>query len=155
MLSVHTVVSFDFTIAIVPGWHSTIFPPYFVAGAIYSGFAMVLVLCIPLRAVYGLKNLITERHLNNCAKLMLATGLILAYTYCIEPLNAWYSGNRIRDGTRSEPRLRSAVLELLGGDPVQRSHPASALVLQGPHQSQTAVCSLGRRSSTACGWNAT
>ena len=93
VLSVHTVVSFDFTIAILPGWHSTIFPPYFVAGAIYSGFAMVLALCIPIRAVYGLKNLITERHLNNCAKLMLATGLILAYTYLIEPFTSWYSGN--------------------------------------------------------------
>ncbi len=93
VLSVHTVVSFDFTIAILPGWHSTIFPPYFVAGAIYSGFAMVLVLCIPLRAVYGLHNLITERHLNNCAKLMLANGLILAYTYTIEPFTSWYSGN--------------------------------------------------------------
>jgi molybdopterin-containing oxidoreductase family membrane subunit len=93
VLSVHTVVSFDFTIAILPGWHSTIFPPYFVAGAIYSGFAMVLVLCIPLRAVYGLHNLITERHLNNCAKLMLATGLVVAYTYAIEPFTAWYSGN--------------------------------------------------------------
>lgn len=93
VLSVHTVVSFDFTIAILPGWHSTIFPPYFVAGAIYSGFAMVLVLCIPLRAVYGLHNLMTERHLNNCAKLMLATGLIVAYTYAIEPFTAWYGGN--------------------------------------------------------------
>jgi Ni/Fe-hydrogenase subunit HybB-like protein len=93
VLSVHTVVSFDFTIAILPGWHSTIFPPYFVAGAIYSGFAMVLVLCIPLRKIYGLHNLITERHLNNCAKLMLATGLVLAYTYVIEPFTAWYSGN--------------------------------------------------------------
>ena len=93
VLSVHTVVSFDFTIAILPGWHSTIFPPYFVAGAIYSGFAMVLVLCIPLRRIYGLHNLITERHLNNCAKLMLATGLVLAYAYAIEPFTAWYSGN--------------------------------------------------------------
>lgn len=93
VLSVHTVVSFDFTIAILPGWHSTIFPPYFVAGAIFSGFAMVLVLSIPLRAVYGLHNLITERHLNNCAKLMLATGLVLAYTYVIEPYTAWYSGD--------------------------------------------------------------
>lgn len=93
VLSVHTVVSFDFTIAILPGWHSTIFPPYFVAGAIYSGFAMVLVLAIPIRAAYGLQNLITERHLNNCAKLMLATGLVLAYTYAIEPFTAWYSGN--------------------------------------------------------------
>ncbi len=94
VLSVHTVVSFDFTIAILPGWHSTIFPPYFVAGAIYSGFAMVLILCIPLRAVYGLHNLITVRHLNNCAKLMLANGLILAYTYVIEPFTSWYSGNQ-------------------------------------------------------------
>ena len=93
VLSVHTVVSFDFTIAILPGWHSTIFPPYFVAGAIYSGFAMVLVLCIPIRAVYGLENLITERHLNNCGKLMLATGLVLAYTYAIEPFTSWYGGS--------------------------------------------------------------
>ncbi len=98
VLSVHTVVSFDFTIAILPGWHSTIFPPYFVAGAIYSGFAMVLMLAIPLRAVYGLHNLITERHLNNCAKLMLATGLILAYTYAIEPFTAWYSGDTFEMG---------------------------------------------------------
>lgn len=93
VLSVHTVVSFDFTIAILPGWHSTIFPPYFVAGAIFSGFAMVLVLAIPIRAVYGLHNVLTERHLNNCAKLMLATGLIVAYTYAIEPFTAWYSGD--------------------------------------------------------------
>ena len=93
VLSVHTVVSFDFTIAIVPGWHSTFFPPYFVAGAIYSGFAMVLVLAIPLRAVYGLKGLITDRHLDNCGKVMLATGLIVAYAYIMETFTAWYSGN--------------------------------------------------------------
>jgi molybdopterin-containing oxidoreductase family membrane subunit len=93
VLSVHTVVSFDFTIAILPGWHSTIFPPYFVAGAIYSGFAMVLVLALPIRALFGLENLLTERHINNCAKLMLTTGLILAYTYAIEPFTAWYGGD--------------------------------------------------------------
>src|SRR5262249_40900262 len=81
VLSVHTVVTFDFTIAIVPGWHSTFFPPYFVAGAIYSGFAMVLVLAIPLRSVYGLQGLITDRHLENSGKIMLATGLIVAYAY--------------------------------------------------------------------------
>ena len=75
VLSVHTVVSFDFTIAILPGWHSTIFPPYFVAGAIYSGFAMVLILAIPLRKIYGLEGFITQQHLQNAAKLMLATGL--------------------------------------------------------------------------------
>jgi len=93
VLSVHTVVSFDFTVAIVPGWHSTIFPPYFVAGAIYSGFAMVLVLAIPLRAMYGLGDLITMRHLDNMAKVMLATGQIVAYSYVFEAFIAWYSGN--------------------------------------------------------------
>src|ERR1700678_1353944 len=93
VLSVHTVVSFDFTIAIVPGWHSTFFPPYFVAGAIYSGFAMVLVLAIPLRWVYGLEGLITDKHLDNSAKVMLATGLIVAYSYILETFTAWYSGN--------------------------------------------------------------
>src|SRR3954447_8547794 len=93
VLSVHTVVSFDFTIAIVPGWHSTFFPPYFVAGAIYSGFAMVLALAIPLRAAYGLKGLITDQHLDNAAKVMMATGLIVGYSYIMEAFSAWYSGN--------------------------------------------------------------
>jgi molybdopterin-containing oxidoreductase family membrane subunit len=93
VLSVHTIVSFDFTISIVPGWHSTIFPPYFVAGAIYSGFAMVLILLIPLRRQFHLYDIITERHLDNSAKLLLATGLIVAYAYLIEPFYAWYSGS--------------------------------------------------------------
>jgi molybdopterin-containing oxidoreductase family membrane subunit len=93
VISVHTVVSFDFTIAILPGWHSTIFPPYFVAGAIYSGFAMVLTLAIPLRGIYGLQQLITMRHLENMAKLMLATGMIVLYSYVIEAFIAYYSGN--------------------------------------------------------------
>jgi Ni/Fe-hydrogenase subunit HybB-like protein len=93
VLSVHTVVSFDFTISIVPGWHSTFFPPYFVAGAIYSGFAMVLVLAIPLRLVYGLQGLITDRHLDNAAKIMLATGLIVAYAYIMETFFGWYSAS--------------------------------------------------------------
>jgi Ni/Fe-hydrogenase subunit HybB-like protein len=91
VLSVHTVVSFDFTIAIVPGWHSTFFPPYFVAGAIYSGFAMVLALAIPLRKVYGLEGLITDKHLDNCGKIMLGTGMIVAYAYIMETFTAWYS----------------------------------------------------------------
>jgi molybdopterin-containing oxidoreductase family membrane subunit len=94
VVSVHSVVSFDFTIAIVPGWHSTIFPPYFVAGAIYSGFAMVMTLAIPLRKIYGLEDFITMRHLDNMAKVMLATGLIVAYGYFMEGLMSWYSGNR-------------------------------------------------------------
>ena len=94
VLSVHTVVSFDFAVSIVPGWHATIFPPYFVAGAIYSGFAMVVVLAIPLRALYGLEDFITLRHLENSAKVMLATGLIVAYGYMTEAFMAWYSGNQ-------------------------------------------------------------
>ncbi len=93
VISVHTVVSFDFAIAILPGWHSTIFPPYFVAGAIYSGFAMVLILAIPIRAFYRLEDLITLRHLDNSAKIMLGTGLIVAYGYIMETFMAWYGGN--------------------------------------------------------------
>src|SRR3954462_14455704 len=77
VLSVHTVVSFDFAVALLPGWHATIFPPYFVAGAIYSGFAMVLTLLIPMRSIYGLQDMITMRHLENMAKIMLVTGLIV------------------------------------------------------------------------------
>jgi Ni/Fe-hydrogenase subunit HybB-like protein len=91
VVSVHTVVSFDFAIAIVPGWHTTIFPPYFVAGAIYSGFAMVLTLAIPIRAVYGLEDFITMRHLENMAKILLVTGLIVAYGYATEAFISWYS----------------------------------------------------------------
>jgi molybdopterin-containing oxidoreductase family membrane subunit len=94
VLSVHTVVSFDFAIAIVPGWHTTIFPPYFVAGAIYSGFAMVLTIAIPLRKAYGLEDFITMRHLENMAKVMLATGLIVAYGYFFEFFMSLYSGNK-------------------------------------------------------------
>ncbi len=93
VLSVHTVVSFDFAVGIVPGWHTTIFPPYFVAGAIYSGFAMVLCLAIPIRAIYGMEDFITMRHLENSGKVMLATGLIVGYGYGIEAFMGWYSGN--------------------------------------------------------------
>ena len=94
VVSVHSVVSFDFAVGVVPGWHSTIFPPYFVAGAIFSGFAMVLTLAIPLRALFGLEDFITDRHLQNMAKVMLATGLIVAYGYLIEIFMAWYGDNR-------------------------------------------------------------
>ncbi|HSA92865.1 MAG TPA: NrfD/PsrC family molybdoenzyme membrane anchor subunit [Terriglobales bacterium] len=93
VVSVHTVVSFDFAIGIIPGWHTTVFPPYFVAGAIYSGFAMVMTLAIPIRAVYGLEDFITMRHLENMAKVMLATGLIVGYGYMMETFMAWYSGS--------------------------------------------------------------
>src|ERR1700682_4168801 len=94
VLSVHTVVSFDFAVSLVPGWHTTIFPPYFVAGAIYSGFAMVLTLAIPIRAVFNLEDFITMRHLQNMAKVMLVTGLIVAYGYLTEAFIAWYSADK-------------------------------------------------------------
>jgi Ni/Fe-hydrogenase subunit HybB-like protein len=93
VLSVHTIVSFDFAVSIIPGWHATIFPPYFVAGAIYAGFAMVLTLLIPIRWFYGLEDFITMRHIHNCAKVMLATGLIVVYGYFCEAFFAWYSAN--------------------------------------------------------------
>ncbi|MGE3541221.1 MAG: NrfD/PsrC family molybdoenzyme membrane anchor subunit [Candidatus Tectimicrobiota bacterium] len=93
VISVHTVVSFDFAIALIPGWHATVFPPYFVAGAIYAGFAMVMTLAIPIRAIYKLEDFITMRHLRNMAMIMLATGLIVAYGYVMEIFMAWYGGN--------------------------------------------------------------
>lgn len=93
VISVHSVVSLDFTVSMVPGWHSTIFPPYFVAGAIFSGFAMVLTLAIPLRTFYKIEHYVTLHHLDNCAKLLLVTGVIVAYSYTMENFMAWYSDN--------------------------------------------------------------
>jgi molybdopterin-containing oxidoreductase family membrane subunit len=93
VLSVHSVVSFDFAVSILPGWHTTIFPPYFVAGAIFCGFAMVVFLAVPARQLFGLKDLITLRHLENMNKIILATGMMVGYAYSIEFFIAWYSGN--------------------------------------------------------------
>ena len=93
VISVHSIVSLDFAVSVLPGWHSTIFPPYFVAGAIYAGFAMVLTLAIPLRAAYRLEDLITMHHLDNMAKVMLTTGLFVFYGYVMEAFFAWYSAN--------------------------------------------------------------
>ncbi len=94
VLSVHSVVSFDFATSVVPGWHTTIFPPYFVAGAIFGGFAMVLTLMIPVRAIYGLHDLITEKHIDNMAKIILLTGTIVGYAYCMELFMAYYSASK-------------------------------------------------------------
>ncbi len=105
VVSVHTVVSFDFTIGIVPGWHSTIFPPYFVAGAILSGFAMVLTLAIPMRLFYGLQEFITMRHLNAMALLMLTTGSIVGYGYMMEIFMGWYSGNAFEQAIHLHTRI--------------------------------------------------
>jgi molybdopterin-containing oxidoreductase family membrane subunit len=92
VLSVHSTIAMDFAVSQVPGWNNTIMPPYFVAGAVFAGFAMVLLLAIPLRRAFGLEHLITMRHLDNAAKLMLATGMIVVYGYGVELFDAWYSG---------------------------------------------------------------
>ncbi len=93
VLSVHTIVSFDFAVSLIPGWHTTIFPPYFVAGAIFSGFGMVLTLMLPLRAIYGLEDLITQYHIDCMCKITLATGTIVGYAYGMEFFIAWYGAN--------------------------------------------------------------
>ncbi len=94
VLSVHSVVSFDFATSIIPTWHTTIFPPYFVAGAIFGGFAMVLTLLIPARAIFKLQDIITPQHIDKMAKIILFTGSIVAYAYAMEFFIAWYSGNQ-------------------------------------------------------------
>jgi molybdopterin-containing oxidoreductase family membrane subunit len=93
VLSVHSVVSFDFTVGILPGWHTTIFPPYFVAGAIFSGFAMVMTLLVITREVLDLKQFITLKHFENMNKIILATGMMVGYAYAMEMFIAWYSGS--------------------------------------------------------------
>ncbi len=149
VVSVHTVVSFDFAVGIVPGWHTTIFPPYFVAGAIYSGFAMVLMLAIPIRKIYGLEDFITERHLQNSAKVMLATGLIVGYGYMIEGFMGWYGGNRY-DAFTLWNRLHGPLCRsVLDAAHLQHLHPASSVDSQTAHQSRRVVFCLRRDS----GWH--
>ena len=92
MLSVHTIVSFDFAVSVIPGWHTTIFPPYFVAGAIFSGFGMVSTCLIILRKVYDMENIITLNHIEKMNKILLATGTMVGYAYGMEFFIAWYSG---------------------------------------------------------------
>ena len=135
VLSVHTVISFDFAVAVLPGWHTTIFPPYFVAGAIYSGFAMVLTLAIPLRKFYHLEELVTERHIDNMGKVMLATGFIVAYGYGMEVFMAWYSAIALGSLHDVEPHVRSDGLVVLGAGHLQPGDSADhAVVAQAAHQ---------------------
>ena len=127
VVSVHSVVSFDFTVAIVPGWHSTIFPPYFVAGAIFSGFAMVMSLAIPIRKVYQLEDFITMRHLDNMAKIILATGLMVTYGYLMEVFMGWYSmATRLKYVMNVQPHVGAVRGSLLDGDRCQCDHAAKS-----------------------------
>jgi molybdopterin-containing oxidoreductase family membrane subunit len=115
VLSVHTNVSFDFAITQLPGWHSAIFPPYFVAGAIYSGFAMVLQLMIPARSLFRLHAVITRNHLDNMAKMLLVTGWVVTYTYLVEPFLAWYSGNVFEEYVHLVDRWRGPYAPVYWG----------------------------------------
>ena len=134
VLSVHSVVSFDFAVSVLPGWHATIFPPYFVAGAIYSGFAMVMTLAVPLRKYYGLEDFITMRHIHNMTKVMLATGMIVAYGYANEAFFAWYSANPY-EGYMMLNRMTGpyAFFYWIAHRDQRRDDPA-VLVPEGPRQ---------------------
>jgi len=109
VLSVHTIVSFDFAVSILPGWHTTVFPPYFVAGAVFSGFAMVVTWMVPARQFLGLKHVVTLKHLENMNKVILATGLMVAYGYAMEHFIAWYSGSKYEFAEFFEVRQRGPL----------------------------------------------
>ena len=145
VLSVHTVVSFDFSVGIVPGWHSTIFPPYFVAGAVYAGFAMVLTLAIPLRKWYRMEDFITMRHIENMAKVTLVTGLIVFYGYLIEAFFAWYSANEYEKYMIVNRTTGPYGWVVLGADLLQRPDPADAVVEEAADQPDLAVHPLADR----------
>ena len=145
VLSVHTVVSFDFTVGIIPGWHSTFFPPYFVAGAIYSGFAMVLVLAIPIRSIYNLKDMITDKHLENCAKFMLGTGLIVAYGYVMEAFFSWYGTSIYEKAQFFIPAAWILCGGILDADCHKRWIRECALDQESPDESADAVPGFGDR----------
>ena len=151
VVSVHTIVSFDFATSVIPGWHSTIFPPYFVTGAIFSGLSMVITLIVPLRVLCGLKDVVTTRHLENMCKLILATGLLLSYGYMLELANAWYGGNRLRAVRLHEPDDRPVRVVLLDDDRVQRARPPALLVPLVPDDALGDVRASRSWSTSGCG----
>jgi molybdopterin-containing oxidoreductase family membrane subunit len=114
VLSVHSVVSFDFATSVMPGWHTTIFPPYFVAGAVFSGFALVMTLMLITRAVFGMHDLVTIKHLDLMNKFMLATGMMVGYAYAMEFFIAWYSGNQYEQYVFLHNRLGFGILDEKG-----------------------------------------
>ena len=153
VLSVHSIVSLDFAVGIVPGWHTTIFPPYFVAGAVFAGFAMVLMLAIPVRNWYKLKDFITDKHLDWCARIMLMTGLIVVYGYACEAFYGWYAGGR-----EWEMIVNRAFgpywLDLLAAHSLQRHYPADHVEQEMAAQRTRADAGLRWTSASACGLSA-
>ena len=144
VLSVHTVVSFDFAVGVIPGWHATIFPPYFVAGAIYAGFAMVLTLAIPLRKAYGLEDFITLRHIENMAKVMLATCADRGLRLPDGSLHGLVQRQHLRALHDVEPHGGPLRLELLGAHLLQRGRDQHALVEAPAHERRLPLRHLAR-----------
>jgi Ni/Fe-hydrogenase subunit HybB-like protein/mono/diheme cytochrome c family protein len=133
VLSVHSVVSFDFAVSQVPGWHTTIFPPYFVAGAVFSGFAMVITLMVPARELFGLKDWSRSGTWTTSTRFILATGTMVGYAYMIEFFIAWYGGNAYERFAFINRAFRAVCVGLLDDDHLQRDHPAVVLVQEVPH----------------------
>ena len=145
VLSVHSIVSMDFAVSQLPGWHTTIFPPYFVAGAIFSGFAMVVTLMVICRKVFGLEEIITIRHLDYMAKIMLVTGMMVGYAYGVRVLHRLVQRQPLRAVRLRQPRPRRLRLGLLDHDHLQRGGAPGVLVLAGPAEPGGALRGLHPR----------
>ena len=151
MLSVHSVVSFDFAMSLVPGWHTTIFAPYFVAGAIFSGMGMVFTIIIPIRKFFKLQHYVTLNHLDAGAKLCLFTSMVVGCAYLVEFFIGWYGGVPVEQAVLVEPRVRPVVVGRVDHAHVQHDSAALALLAEAAPQPD-AGCSSSRSSSTsACG----
>ena len=154
VLSVHSIVSMDFAVAQLPGWHTTIFPPYFVAGAIFSGFAMVVTLMVITRKGFGLENIVTLLHFDNMAKIMLVTGMIVGYAYAMEFFIAWYSQNPYEQFTfmnRAFGPYWWAYWTMITCNVLVA---AGLLVQEGAHQHGRCTSSSRSSSTSACGSSA-
>ena len=145
VVSVHSEVSLLFAAGTIPGWHSTIFPPYFVLGAAFSGFAVVAMIAIALRTLFNLQNLVTDQHLDILGKVLLATGLMTAYGYVFEVFDALYSGERARDPDAARPLLRRILVELLGRGLFQFRRAAAVVAASRPAHALDVVCDLYQR----------
>ena len=133
VLSVHSVVSWDFAMSVLPGWHATIFAPYFVAGAIFGGFAMVLTVMIPVRRIFGLEAYITDYHFDNMSKFLLLTSWIVGYAYGVEYFIAWYSAVEFEQTLLLPARVRSLLGLDLDDDRLQLRLPTIVVVQEAAH----------------------
>ncbi len=144
VLSVHSVVSMDFAVSVLPGWHATIFPPYFVAGAIFSGFAMVVTLMVICRTAFGLEHIITLKHFDYMSKIMLVTGTMVGFAYAHGVLHCVVQRKPVRGIRLHEPRGRTLRLGVLDHDHLQRDQPPDLLVQEGAHEHPDSVRGVDR-----------